>query len=150
MPIALPATPGVLSFRYVGPRPEQRADFLRLYIEDEGGPTELVWKKTARQARSAAWAPGPVRLADYGGQKIRIVFRADDGGPDSLVEVALDDIRVERPVGSARSTHRATRRDRVPGTASDSGVRGRNPPARCGRQPGGRSDAANRYRRTDV
>lgn len=36
-------------------------------------------------------------LSAWSGQSDRIVFEAADGGRDSLLEVGLDDVRVERP-----------------------------------------------------
>jgi hypothetical protein len=41
-----------------------------------------------------------VPLTQWAGTSIRIVIEAADGGPDSLVEVLVDDIRVERFVAS--------------------------------------------------
>jgi len=38
-----------------------------------------------------------VPVAAWSGRTIRIVFEATDGGRDSLLEVGIDDVRVERP-----------------------------------------------------
>jgi aminopeptidase S len=38
-----------------------------------------------------------VSLTPWAGQTIRIVFVATDGGAGSLVEAAVDDVRVTRP-----------------------------------------------------
>jgi hypothetical protein len=99
VPIALPATPGALSFSYVWSHgPSSAADFFRLYVEDEGGTKHLVWHVDGTASTvGASWHQARVSLADYGGQKVRLMFRATDGGHDTLVEALVDDIRVERP-----------------------------------------------------
>jgi len=99
VPIALPATPGALSFSYVWSHgPSSAADFFRLYVEDEGGTRHLAWHVDGTASTvGASWHQARVSLADYGGQTVRLIFRANDGGHDSLVEALVDDIRVERP-----------------------------------------------------
>jgi hypothetical protein len=47
----------------------------------------------------AAWKSASAALTPWAGKAIRIVITATDGGPDSLVEALIDDIRVERPSG---------------------------------------------------
>jgi hypothetical protein len=102
VPIQLPAEPGELSFRYVlAHGPSSSADGIKAWIEDEGGTRTLVWSKagTASTVR-ASWARAAAPLTDFSGMKVRIVIQAEDGGPNSLVEVAIDDIRVERKPAS--------------------------------------------------
>jgi hypothetical protein len=43
------------------------------------------------------WRTAVVSLDAFAGQTIHLRFVAADGGPDNLVEVELDDIRVTRP-----------------------------------------------------
>jgi hypothetical protein len=99
-PIALADPSGVLSFRYTfGHGPSSSADFLAAYVEDAAGHRTLVWKKAGTSGTvAAAWTRAAVSLDSWAGTTIRIVFRATDAAPDSLVEAALDDIRVERRV----------------------------------------------------
>jgi carboxypeptidase T len=100
IPIALTDPSGVLSFRYVFAHgPSSSADSLAAYIEDADGNRTLVWKKSGTASTvSGAWTRQTVSLDPWAGQTIRLVFRATDGGPDSLVEAELDDIRVERRI----------------------------------------------------
>ena len=57
-----------------------------------------------RRRRSSSrrkWTKAGVPLTNWAGQTIRIVFTATDGGPDSLVEAGVDDVRGSRlPVAS--------------------------------------------------
>jgi carboxypeptidase T len=100
VPIALPATgAGNLSFRYTFAHGTvSSADWLKAYVEDGVGTRTPVWS-TIGSLRSAGvtWARAAVPLAAWSGQTIRIVFEAVDGGRDSLLEVGIDDVRVERP-----------------------------------------------------
>ena len=52
-------------------------------------------RRGAPGGRVARWATARVPLAAWGGQSIRIVFAATDGGPDNLVDAGVDDVRVE-------------------------------------------------------
>ena len=90
----------MLSFRYTFAHgPSSSADFLAAYIEDAAGHRTLVWKKAGTSSTvSAVWTRASVALDRWAGTTVRIVFRATDAAPDSLVEAALDDIRVERRV----------------------------------------------------
>jgi hypothetical protein len=45
----------------------------------------------------AAWASASVSMAPWAGQTVRIVVGAADGGRGSLVEAAIDDVRIRRP-----------------------------------------------------
>ncbi len=100
VPIALPATgAGNLSFRYtfahgvVSP-----SDWLKVFVEDEAGSQTLVWSTVGSwKSVGVAWARAAVPLNTWSGQTIRIVIEAVDGGRDSLLEVGIDDVRVERP-----------------------------------------------------
>jgi len=97
-PIALANPSGVLSFYYTFAHgPSSSADSLAAYVEDAAGHRTLVWKKAGTSSTvSAVWTRGWASLDQWAGTTIRIVFRATDAAPDSTVEAALDDIRVER------------------------------------------------------
>jgi carboxypeptidase T len=101
VPIAIPATPGRLSFRYVFSHgPSSTADSLRAWVEDETGKRTLVWSVLGSSSTvGAAWKTASAPLTPWAGKKIRIVIMATDGGTNSLVEALVDDIRVERPSG---------------------------------------------------
>ena len=98
IPIALPAEPGVLSFRYVFAHgPNTSSDSLKAWIEDETGTRTLVFSKPGTWATvPAAWTRAVVPLTPFAGTSIRIVIQASDRASDNLVEVLVDDIRVER------------------------------------------------------
>ena len=51
----------------------------------------------ARSTSMASGGPRSVSLDAFAGQTIRLRFEAVDGGPNNLLEVELDDIRVTRP-----------------------------------------------------
>lgn len=66
------------------------ADYLRVSI---GG--DVVFTQTGHAAnRNAVWKPVSINLDAYAGQTVRVVISAADGGADSLVEAAVDDVRV--------------------------------------------------------
>jgi carboxypeptidase T len=66
------------------------ADYLRVSV---GG--DVLFSQTGSGAnRNAAWTHVTLNLDSYAGQSVRIVVEASDGGPDSLVEAAVDDVRV--------------------------------------------------------
>ncbi len=98
--IALPATPGPLTLRFYlahdalsGPE-----DWLRVWVEGADGTRTLVLEELgAADDDDAAWASARIPLAAWAGQVIRIVVGAADEGAASLVEAAIDDVRVERP-----------------------------------------------------
>jgi hypothetical protein len=68
------------------------ADYLRLTV----GGDELWRQSGAASNRKAAWRLVTLSLDDYAGQEIRLSFEAADGAANSLVEAALDDVRVYR------------------------------------------------------
>jgi carboxypeptidase T len=102
-PVSLPSDPaafGRLTFRYyLAHRPNSStADWLRVSVEGQDGNLTKVFEKLgAAIDMDAAWASASISLAPWAGQKIRLVIRARDGGAASLVEAAVDDIRIERP-----------------------------------------------------
>jgi carboxypeptidase T len=101
--IALPADPatfGSLSFSYTFAHgaATEAGDGLAAYVERADGGRTLVFEARGRPVDvDGAWAIARVSLAPWAGQSVRIVFVARDVGRDSLVETAIDDLRVERP-----------------------------------------------------
>jgi hypothetical protein len=98
--IDVPAKPGRLTFSwYLAHDASSTAeDQLRLAIETEGGERTLLWHVDGDAVdRDAVWQQAWLDVSAYAGQTIRLVFQAEDGGADNLVEAALDDIRIRRP-----------------------------------------------------
>ncbi|HEU0243405.1 MAG TPA: M14 family metallopeptidase [Candidatus Limnocylindrales bacterium] len=102
-PITLPASAtsyGPLTFRYylAHGTTSSRDDALRVIVEaQDGTPTVVFQELGAANDDDAAWASASRSLAAWAGQTIHLVVEATDGGRDSLVEAALDDIRIRRP-----------------------------------------------------
>jgi len=97
--IPLGALPGdlvfSLSFSY-GPTATS-ADWFRVWVEAEDGTRTLVYqRRAASRYRWAAYTEQRVALAAWANQRIRIVIGAGDEEGASLIEVAVDDVRVER------------------------------------------------------
>ncbi|HUP83502.1 MAG TPA: M14 family zinc carboxypeptidase [Candidatus Limnocylindria bacterium] len=66
------------------------ADYVRLLV---GG--DEVWRANASPGeRNAAWQLVTVSLDGYAGQSVRALFEACDCASDSLIEAAVDDVRV--------------------------------------------------------
>jgi carboxypeptidase T len=71
------------------------ADFLRVSIV-AGGKTTVFQELGAANDDDAAWAAASVDLTAFAGQAIRILIEAADAGGASLVEAAIDDVRIVR------------------------------------------------------
>ena len=99
--ITLPAGTGQrLTFRYVFAHDARSssADTLQAIVEAGDGTQTLV--AIARGSATDAdgrWRLSSTLLDAWAGQTIHLRFVATDGGPDNLVEVELDDIRVTQP-----------------------------------------------------
>jgi hypothetical protein len=100
VPITLPSTAGQqLFFRYVFAHGanSSTADKLVASIEDSGGTRTPVATFTGSATDvDGAWKYIYAPMDTWAGQTVRIVFKAIDGGPDSLVEAEIDDIRITR------------------------------------------------------
>jgi hypothetical protein len=72
------------------------ADYLRLTII-KGTTRTIVWyQEGAASERNAIWQTQTVDLSAFAGKRIKLLFEAVDGGSDSLVEAALDNVRVHQ------------------------------------------------------
>ncbi len=60
----------------------------------DGQATPLFIQSGNASERNAAWTAATVDLSAYAGQNIRLLFEAADADTDSLVEAAIDDVRV--------------------------------------------------------
>lgn len=98
--IKLPGTAGQkLTFRYYLAHGSNAssADALRVSIVEDGGTTTTVLlEQGAANDDDAAWANASIPLDAWAGTTIRVRFEATDGGSASLVEAAVDDVRVTR------------------------------------------------------
>jgi hypothetical protein len=99
--IALPAAAGQrLTFRWTfahyasaGPDDELRAEV----VAADGTATTVHLVQGAAVDRDGAWANASISLDPWAGQQVTLRFSATDGGRDTLVEAAFDDVRVTRP-----------------------------------------------------
>jgi hypothetical protein len=99
-PIALPAVVGPLTFRYYLSHAADGSsdDWFRAWVEAADGTRTLVLEELGSpDDDAAAWAPARIAMDAWAGQTVRLVLSAADGGVDSLVEAAVDDVRIERP-----------------------------------------------------
>jgi hypothetical protein len=68
-------------------------DYLRVKVV--GQSTTTVFEEPgAAEDRDATWALATVSLNAFAGQTVHLLVEAADGGPASLVEAAIDDVRV--------------------------------------------------------
>jgi carboxypeptidase T len=98
--IDLPASAGQrLTFRYYFAHRSSAssADELRVSIVANGGAaTTVLLEQGAANDDDATWASTSILLDDWAGTTIRIRFQARDGGASSLIEAAVDNVRVTR------------------------------------------------------
>ena len=98
--IRLPADPaayGYLTFRWVLAHSASSSvkDALRVLVEAEDGTQTVVFEVLGRPVNvNGSWRSARVSLAAWAGQAIRLVVAAADGANASLVEAAVDDIRI--------------------------------------------------------
>ena len=99
VPIQLPAQPGPLSFAYYFAHntTSSASDSFRVFVEAGGARTEVYHEIGTHQLDPARWARVTVPLSAWAGQSIQIVFTAADRGSGSLVEAAVDDVRIQQP-----------------------------------------------------
>jgi hypothetical protein len=67
-------------------------DHLRVSVD--GAPTALFIQRGAARNRNATWRSVTLDLDGFAGQSVRLLVEARDAGADSLVEAAVDDVRV--------------------------------------------------------
>ena len=99
-PVELPAETGELTFRYwfAHAANSSSADRFRAYVEEDDGTRTLVKQERGAANRDTpAWKTVSVPMDPWAGQTVRIVFEAADLGDASMVEAAVDDVRITRP-----------------------------------------------------
>ncbi len=72
------------------------ADLLRLSVVQGGNTTKIWTVKGKATERNATWTANTVSLNAWAGQTIRLRFTALDGSADSLVEAAVENVRVSQ------------------------------------------------------
>ncbi|GAB3670330.1 hypothetical protein GCM10027589_38840 [Actinocorallia lasiicapitis] len=70
------------------------ADFFRISIVHNAGTTPLFTQAGAATNRNAAWTTGTWDISPYTGQSIRILIEASDASTASLLESAVDDLKI--------------------------------------------------------
>ena len=99
-PITLPADAGQhLTFRwsFAHAANATAADYLRVTIVGESASRVVLDVRGAPVDRDGAWRSASTLLDDFAGQTVRIRIAAADAARASLVEAAIDDVRVTRP-----------------------------------------------------
>ncbi|HEX9734905.1 MAG TPA: zinc carboxypeptidase, partial [Thermoanaerobaculia bacterium] len=95
--IALPSSGTLtLSFSYylAHLNNSSSADFLRVSVV--GNTTQQVFQEVgAGNDDDAVWASTSVNVSSFAGQTVRILIEAADAGGASLVEAAVDDVRIQ-------------------------------------------------------
>ena len=83
-----------LSFRYTFAHAANASasDFVRVSVNG----SEVFARAGFAGNRNAAWTPVTVSLDDFAGQSVRVLIEACDCAADSLVEAAVDDVRIYR------------------------------------------------------
>jgi aminopeptidase S len=72
------------------------ADYLRVAVVSGSTATTVFQQLGAASDRGAAWAQASVPLTAYAGQSVRIRVSVADTSTASLVEAAIDDVRITR------------------------------------------------------
>jgi len=70
------------------------ADFLRVSIVHNGGTTQVLSRIGAASDLDAVWTSASANVSAYAGQSIRILIESADAATASLVEAAVDDVRI--------------------------------------------------------
>ncbi|MDP8904822.1 MAG: M14 family metallopeptidase [Chloroflexota bacterium] len=97
-PMKLGSGSWTLSFGYyfAHDRQASASDFLRVRVVAGSTRTTIFAVAGAATERNAAWSTVSRRLDAYAGQTIRLLIEAGDVGAASLIEAAVDDVRVYR------------------------------------------------------
>jgi aminopeptidase S len=96
--IALPAGTLTLSFSWYLAHLNNAtsADYLRVRVATGATTTTVFSQAGAATNRAAAWQTATVNLSAYAGQSIRVQVEAADTATASLIEAAVDDVRIVR------------------------------------------------------
>jgi extracellular elastinolytic metalloproteinase len=72
------------------------ADFLRVSIVSNGITTQVFQRVGSPTNVAAVWTPTTVNLSAFAGRSIQILITAADAGTPTLVEAAVDDVKITR------------------------------------------------------
>ncbi|NMO53463.1 M20/M25/M40 family metallo-hydrolase [Actinoplanes sp. TBRC 11911] len=72
------------------------ADYLRVRVTAGSTTTTLFSQAGAASDRAAAWQTATINLSPYAGQTVTLLVEAADAGTASLVEAAVDNVRITR------------------------------------------------------
>ena len=99
--IALPAAPvGYFTFRYYFAHASNStsADSFRAFVEAQDGTRVLVKQEVGGAfVDKPSWQTVSVPMTPWAGQTVHLVFQASDRGTASIVEAAVEDVRITRP-----------------------------------------------------
>jgi aminopeptidase S len=70
------------------------ADFFRVYVVAGATSTQVFQSLGAASNRNGAWTPVSLSLNSFAGQTVRLRIEAADASGASLVEAAVDDVRI--------------------------------------------------------
>jgi carboxypeptidase T len=97
-----------LSLRYylAHDKKASSVDYLRISVLAGSTRTSLLEVRGRAAERNAVWTTATLKLDAWAGQSVRLLIEAADNGPDSLLEAALDDVRIYRLAGGAQAVSR--------------------------------------------
>ena len=70
------------------------ADYLRVRVTSGSATTTLFSQAGAATDRAAAWQSQTVNLSPYAGQTVTLLVEAADAATASLIEAAVDNVRI--------------------------------------------------------
>ncbi|TXH72006.1 MAG: hypothetical protein E6Q85_07070 [Thiothrix sp.] len=71
------------------------ADFLRISAENSQGQKQVLLEQRGIAAnRAAAWTSLTADLSSFAGSSVRLLIEAADGGTGSMIEAAIDNLRI--------------------------------------------------------
>lgn len=73
------------------------ADFFRISVENDQGRKQILLVQTGTAAnRPAQWSAFTADLSSFAGSSIRLIVEAADGGIGSMIEAAVDNLRISK------------------------------------------------------
>jgi aminopeptidase S len=73
------------------------ADFFKISLETEQGRQQVLLLQTGTAAnRPAQWQAFSADLSSFAGSTVRLVIEAADGGAGSMLEAAVDNVRINK------------------------------------------------------
>ena len=72
------------------------ADYFRVRVVSDATTTTVLTQAGAATDRAAAWTAATVNLSAYAGRTIRLQVEAADTGTASLIEAAVDNVKITK------------------------------------------------------